>query len=153
MHINEINIKNRVYNYHFDNLIKAKILEFKNILIDEKNYANLVIYFTRYVHSKSIKMSSLNYHEMEKIEEHEGKKYLMVDDYIIDKVLDKIKEIIRIEKFDDTKILIDTDDKLPDDITLNLIRVDFLRVRFGMGGRGVKITAPRLKLVRITLET
>ena len=36
----------------------------------------------------------------------------MVDDYILDKVL------VDIEKFDDNKILIDTDDKLPYDITL-----------------------------------
>ena len=42
----------------------------------------------------------------------------MVDDYMLNKALDKIKKIIAIEKFDDTKILIDTDDKLPDDITL-----------------------------------
>ena len=28
----------------------------------------------------------------------------MVDDYILDKVLDETKEIIDIEKFDDTKI-------------------------------------------------
>ena len=42
----------------------------------------------------------------------------MFDDYMLDKVLEKIKEIISIEQFDDTKILIDTDDKLPDDITL-----------------------------------
>ena len=56
-------------------------------------------------------MLSLYFHElMGKIEELEGKKYLMVDDYIVDKVLDKIKEIIGIEKFDDTRILIDTDD-------------------------------------------
>ena len=33
----------------------------------------------------------------EKIEEHEGKKYLMVDVYMLHKVLDKIKEIINIE--------------------------------------------------------
>ena len=45
-------------------------------------------------------------------------KVLMVDDYMLDKVLNKIKNITDIEKFDDTKILIDTDDKLPDDITL-----------------------------------
>ena len=56
-------------------------------------------------------MLSLYFHElMGKIEELEGKKYLMVDDYIVDKVLDKIKEIIGIEKFDDTRILIDKDD-------------------------------------------
>ena len=36
----------------------------------------------------------------------------MVNNYILDKVLDKVKEIIGILKFDDTKILIKTDDKL-----------------------------------------
>ena len=46
------------------------------------------------------------------------KKYLMVDDYMLYKLLDNIKEMIGIGKFDDTKILIDMDDKLPDDITL-----------------------------------
>ena len=55
---------------------------------------------------------------MGKVKQHEGKKYLMIDDYILDKVLDKIKEIIDRKKFDNTKILIYTDDKLPDDITL-----------------------------------
>ena len=50
------------------------------------------------------------------------KKKFMVDDYILHKVLDKLKEIIKIKKLDDTKILIDTDDKLPDDITIkNLV--------------------------------
>ena len=50
-------------------------------------------------------MLSLYYHElMGKIKEDEGKKYLMVNDYVLD-------------KFDDTKILIDIDDKLPDYIT------------------------------------
>ena len=63
MHIQEINNKNRVYNYHFDNLIKAKKLETKNKLIDEKNYKDLTIYFTRYAYRKSIKMLSLHYHE------------------------------------------------------------------------------------------
>ena len=38
----------------------------------------------------------------------------MVNDYLLDKVLVKIKETIGIEKFWCTKILIDTDDKLPD---------------------------------------
>ena len=72
MHIKEISIKNRVYNYYFDNLIKAKKLETKNILIDEKIFKDLVIYFTRYDHSKSVKLLSLHYHELiGKIEEHE----------------------------------------------------------------------------------
>ena len=43
----------------------------------------------------------------------------MVNDYILDKVLNKIKEIIDVEKFDNANILIDTDDKLPDNFTLN----------------------------------
>ena len=67
-------------------------------------------------------MLSLHYHElMEKIEEHKEKEYLMVNDYMLDKVLDKIKETIGIVKFDDTKILIDTNDKLPDYITLTML--------------------------------
>ena len=50
------------------------------------------------------------------------KKCLMVHDYIGDKVSERIKEIINTETFDDTKILIDINnkfinDKFPDDIT------------------------------------
>ena len=53
-------------------------------------------------------MSRVHYYElMEKIEEHEGKQYLMIDDCMLHKVLGKIK-----------KILIDIDDKLLDHITL-----------------------------------
>ena len=55
---------------------------------------------------------------MGKIGGYKGRIYLMVDGNILDKVLDKIKNIIGIEKFDDTKILIETDGKLPDDITI-----------------------------------
>ena len=36
----------------------------------------------------------------------------MVDNYMFNKVLNKIKEIIDIEKFGNATILIDTDDKL-----------------------------------------
>ena len=36
----------------------------------------------------------------------------MVNDYTLEKVLDNIKEIIGIEKFDDTKILTDSDKKV-----------------------------------------
>ena len=75
MYIIEINIKNRLYNYYFDHLIKTKNLETKNNLINEKNHKDLVIYFTRYGGGKSITLLSLHYHElMGKIEEHEGKK-------------------------------------------------------------------------------
>ena len=45
------------------------------------------------------------------------KKHLMVNDYTLDKVLDKIKRI-GTEKLADTKISIDTDHKLPNDTTL-----------------------------------
>ena len=64
-------------------------------------------------------MLSLYYHKlMGKIKENKRKK-LMANDYILYKVLDKIKETIGIVKFDDTKTLIDADDKLLDYITLN----------------------------------
>ena len=83
-----------------------------------------MIYFTRYLHSKSTKTLSLHYHElMGKIEEHERKKYLMVNDYMLDKVFDKIKETIGIVKFDDTKIFIDIDNTLLDYITLKNVAI------------------------------
>ena len=68
-------------------------------------------------------MFSLSYHELIWItEEHEEKK-IMVDDCMLHKVLDKLKKIIDIKKFDDTKIFIDTDDKLPDDITIKSLLI------------------------------
>ena len=45
IHVKEVNIKNRVYNYYFEHLVKTKKLESKNILIHEKKFKNLVIYF------------------------------------------------------------------------------------------------------------
>lgn len=45
----------------------------------------------------------------------------MIDDHVLDKVLSKIKQRIDIGNFDDNKILIETDDKLLDDITSNKI--------------------------------
>ena len=42
------------------------------------------------------------------------KEKMMVDNYILDKVLGKIKEIVSTEKFIDSKFLINTDDKLRD---------------------------------------
>ena len=54
--------------------VLAKKLETKTILINEKIYEDLAIYFTRYDHGKSIKMLSLYYHELVgKIEEYDGK--------------------------------------------------------------------------------
>ena len=51
------------------------------------------------------------------------KKCFMVGDCMLVKVLDKIKEIIGIEKFDDTKVLIDSHDELPDKITLEIVAI------------------------------
>ena len=55
-----------------------------------------MIYYTRYVCSQNKK----------------GKKYLIFDGYMLDKVLDKITKITDIKKCDNTKTLIDTHDKL-----------------------------------------
>ena len=63
-----------------------------------KKTKDLTICFTRYDRGLSIRMLSLYHNElMGKIEECEGKKCFMVDDNILDKVLDKINEIIGIK--------------------------------------------------------
>ena len=41
MQIQEINIKNQAWNYLFGNLVKAKKLETKDVLIIKKNYKDL----------------------------------------------------------------------------------------------------------------
>ena len=48
------------------------------------------------------------------------KSILLVDDCMLDKVLDMIKEIIGPEKFDNVEILMDRKDEWPDDITLKM---------------------------------
>ena len=53
-----------------------------------------------------MRMLSLYFDESMGEIETEIKKYSMVDDYLLD------KEILGFEKFDDTKIFINTDDKL-----------------------------------------
>ena len=69
-------------------------------------------------------MLSLYYHELVgKIEEYEEKKYFMIDDNFLDKVLDKIEKIIDIKKFDDNYMLIEADDKLADDIALKNVMI------------------------------
>ena len=48
-------------------------------------------------------------------------KHLMVDDYMVDIALDKIKKIRDINKFDNTKILIARDENLPYDFTFKML--------------------------------
>ena len=85
MHTKKIYIKNQVH-YHYKNLIESKKLETRNVLINKKSYRNLVIYFTRYHSEKSVTILNLYYDELiGKIEQYEGKKYLMADDYTQDK--------------------------------------------------------------------
>ena len=50
-------------------------------------------------------------------------KYFVIGDHMLDGVLDKIKVIIDIKKFGETKILIDTDDKLADEVNLRNVAV------------------------------
>ena len=70
----DINSKNWVHN-HCENLVKPEKIETKNTLIDEENFKDIVVYFTWYVHCKSIKMLSMySYKLMGKIKKHEGKK-------------------------------------------------------------------------------
>ena len=110
MHDKQIYIENQVFDY-YDNLIRAKILESKNVVIDGKIYKDFVVDFTRYNWEKTITMFSLYYRKlMGKIKEHEGNSYLIVEDYVLDKVLDSIKNISGIEKC--LRLLIDTDDIL-----------------------------------------
>ena len=89
MNVRDSNIKNRVYNYYFDNLVKARKSETKYFNGREK-HKDSVVYYTRYRHKISIRMTLftryiqiLDYHELiGNIEELDGKKYLVVNDHI-----------------------------------------------------------------------
>ena len=70
----------------------------------------MAIYFTRYHLDKSIVMLNLYYNELiGNIKDCEGTKCLKIDDYKLDNVLDNIK-IMDIEKLDDIRILLDSND-------------------------------------------
>lgn len=74
----ETNITNRAQNY-YDGLVKIATLKTKNIITDEKNYKDWVIYFVRYVLKKSIEMMTMYYRELvEKIEEYDEKSILQL---------------------------------------------------------------------------
>ena len=66
--------------FNQDKKKNKKKLETKNVLVNGKNYKDLIIYFTWYDFRKSIRMFSLFYLElMGKIEENK-EKYLMACD-------------------------------------------------------------------------
>ena len=66
-----------------------------------------------------MRILSLHYNKLKgKIEKKKGERYFIACHFILNKVLDKIKEMIGIKKYADTKILVDTDDELPIYITL-----------------------------------
>ena len=50
-----------------------------------------MIYFTKYVHSKSIEILVFHYHELMRKTKSRKEKYFMVNNYMLNKVLDKIK--------------------------------------------------------------
>ena len=56
------------------------------------------------------------------------KKYLMIDGYMLDKELDKVKKTMTMEKLDSTKILTDTEIKLPNNITLKNVLILMTRL-------------------------
>ena len=64
IHVKEMNIKNWVHNYHFDNSAQPKKQETKNILIDEKNYEDFTNSCTSSFKSKSTKMLILHYYKL-----------------------------------------------------------------------------------------
>ena len=72
IYLEEINIKNRVYNYHFNILIRSKKLGTKNIVIDGKNYNDLVIYLLDMIIGSWWKCWWTK-----KIEKHKEQKYLL----------------------------------------------------------------------------
>ena len=63
MYTTEIIIKSQIFDI-YENLVRPEKLETKNILIDEKSYKGLVIYFNRYEYDKSITVISLYYHKL-----------------------------------------------------------------------------------------
>ena len=79
-------------------------------MINNQIHKNLAIYFTRYHLDKSIVMLNLYYNELiGNIKDCAGTKCLIIDDYKLDNVLDNIK-IMDIEKLDDIRILLDSND-------------------------------------------
>ena len=90
-------------------MFQFMMLETKKTLIAEKDYRDLIIYFV--------------------------KKHLMTDNHMVHRVLNKIKIIIDIEKFDDTKMLIDTNYKLTDEGTLkNVVKLIWCKIKDKISG-------------------
>ena len=57
--VKDINIKNHTY-YYFDDIINTKDFDPNNIIIDEKSYKNILIYYIAYVTIKDWKYVKIN---------------------------------------------------------------------------------------------
>ena len=89
-HAKEVYIKNQFFEY-YDNLNKPKNLETKIIVINENHRIYLMIHFSRLDCGKEITMSNLYYHILKgKFKIYEGRNYLRVKSYVLDRVLENI---------------------------------------------------------------
>ena len=119
MHCSEINIEISLYNYHFGHLIKTKQIRnwrYCNWREMLKRFGHLFHLIWPWKVDKDVE-SVLLWISL-KDWKIWRKKYLMIDDNILNKVLGKNKKIIGNEKLENAKILIETDHKCRCDFTL-----------------------------------
>ena len=118
--LKEISIKNRTSNY-FDDIIKFKYFDINNILIDEKSYENIMIYYISYktlmvakpLHIRLVKVNGF-------IGIYDGTEYLVLfgpdkHDTIFNRIIYLIGVKISISYVIShyyTKIKVDSDDSL-----------------------------------------
>ena len=92
----EIDIKNRAC-YYFDDIIKDKVFNFSDTLLDEKLYENISVYDISYKTPMGPKPLRLRFHKIDGFIRARGSelKYLVLFDYILfDKTCDKIECLI-----------------------------------------------------------
>ena len=89
--VKQINIKNRTY-YFYNDIIDLKDFDAKLLKIDKKSYKNIDIYYIGYITIKKIDDYESIYHvnplylhinhASGYIEEKNGNKYLILDDFV-----------------------------------------------------------------------
>ena len=62
--LKEIDIKNCTY-YFFDDIMRNRDIDFKNILLDEKSYKNILIYDILYKNCMGSKPSYIRFDEID----------------------------------------------------------------------------------------